>query len=331
MMATHVPVMLAEVMAALAARPGEMIVDGTFGAGGYTRALLKTGATVIAVDRDPTAIAAGRDMERASAGRLRLVEGRISELEKHLAGLGVSVIDGVVFDLGVSSMQLDRAERGFSFMRDGPLDMRMGGDGPTAAGLLAQLPERALADVLFRYGEERKSRQIAAAIVRRRDSEPFVSTRDLADVIARVVGRSWKDQSHPATRSFQALRIAVNRELEEVAAGLASAERMLRPGGRLVVVSFHSLEDRIVKTFFAARTQVMSASRHMPAAVGPEPSFTPLTRKALVVSEAEAAANPRARSAKLRAAIRTDQPAQALDLAALGVIALDDLIGRARR
>jgi 16S rRNA (cytosine1402-N4)-methyltransferase len=329
--APHVPVMLAEVTAALAARPGEIIVDGTFGAGGYTRALLQAGANVVAIDRDPSAVAAGRAAERASAGRLRLVEGRFSALDEHVGGLGIAAADGVVLDLGVSSMQLDRAERGFSFMRDGPLDMRMGGDGPTAADLLARLPERALADVLFRYGEERKSRQIAAAIVRRRGTEPVTRTRDLADLVARVVGRSWKDQSHPATRTFQALRIAVNRELEEVAAGLASAERVLRPGGRLVVVAFHSLEDRIVKAFLAARTQTASASRHMPSVSGPAPSFATLTRKALAVSEAEAAANPRARSAKLRAAMRTDQPAHALDLAALGVIPLDDLISRARR
>jgi len=326
--APHVPVLLDAVLAAVEPRPGMVVVDATFGAGGYTRAFLAAGAQVIAIDRDPSAITAGRDLLEASASRLTLVEGRFGGLEAHLGALGIAAVDAVVFDLGVSSMQLDRAERGFSFRRDGPLDMRMGADGPSAADLVAELPERALADILYRYGEERRSFAIASAIVARRLDAPFTRTLDLADLVQKVLGRSFKDQSHPATRTFQALRIAVNREFEEIADGLAAAERVLSPGGRLAAVTFHSLEDRIVKTFLAERAKEDAGSRHRPAAEALPRSFELVTRKAVEPTPAETAANPRARSAKLRAARRTDAPAFPLDLDALGVVRLDELVSK---
>jgi 16S rRNA (cytosine1402-N4)-methyltransferase len=326
----HVPVLLDEVLAALDPRPGELIVDGTFGAGGYTRAILSAGARVLAVDRDPAAVERGRALARAEP-RLTMMEGRFGALDAHAAEAGHARVDGVVLDIGVSSMQLDEAERGFSFRRDGPLDMRMGGEGPSAADLVATLPEAALADVIFRYGEERHSRRTAAAIVRRRAERPITRTGELAELVASVVGRSWKDRIDPATRTFQALRIAVNRELEELAHGLAAAERALKPGGRLLVVTFHSLEDRIVKQFLAERSRVAQGSRHAPAVAGAPPTFAPITRKAVQPSEAEAEANPRARSAKLRAARRTDAPARQLDLRGLGVPTLEELTRGGRR
>ncbi|MQT13783.1 16S rRNA (cytosine(1402)-N(4))-methyltransferase RsmH [Segnochrobactrum spirostomi] len=315
----HKPVMLAEVLAALAAGPGKTVVDGTFGAGGYTRALLAEGADVIAIDRDPTAIAAGRALEAESAGRLRLVHGRFSELDRHAEALGVAAVDGVVLDVGVSSMQLDRAERGFSFRLDGPLDMRMATDGPSAADLVNNVDERDLAYLISTLGEDRKARFIARAIAERRAERPFERTLDLANVIEKAVFKAG-DAIHPATRTFQALRIAVNHELDELGEALAAAERLLKAGGRLVVVAFHSLEDRIVKRFLADRTRDRpGGSRHMPETTVPEPTFRLVDRGAVAPSEAEIAENPRARSAKLRAAERTDAPARPLDLAAIGV------------
>jgi len=303
-LARHIPVLLSEVLSALAPRPGETIVDGTFGAGGYTRALLEAGASVIATDRDPDAIAAGRALEAEAAGRLRLVEGPFSRLDA-LAG---EPVDGVVLDIGVSSMQIDESERGFSFRRDGPLDMRMSSEGPSAADLVARLPEADLANLIYRFGEERRSRAVARAIVEARASAPIERTLQLADIVAKVV---WAKphEPHPATRTFQALRIAVNDELGELVRALEAAERLLKPGGRLVVVTFHSLEDRIVKNFLANRAKAAAGSRHMPSVVRAPTSFRLVARGAVEPGEAELARNPRARSAKLRAAERTEAPA----------------------
>jgi 16S rRNA (cytosine1402-N4)-methyltransferase len=304
MTAPHLPVLLDEVVDAMQPRAGKLLVDGTFGAGGYSRALLAGGAQVIAFDRDPSAakFAAG-----LPADRFRLVEGRFSELD---AETGPAALDGVVLDIGVSSMQLDEAERGFSFMRDGPLDMRMAADGPTAADLVNEADPAEIARILFVYGEERESRRIARAIARRRDEQPFTRTLELAEFIEKTLGGRRGAKVHPATRSFQAIRIAVNEELAELEAGLAAAERALKTGGRLCVVTFHSLEDRIVKTFFAVRAgKTPAGSRHAPPVeAAAAPSFQLLFNGAQGPSEAELAANPRARSAKLRAAVRTDAP-----------------------
>jgi len=300
----HKPVLIDEVIAAMKPVPGETVVDGTFGAGGYTRALLATGATVIAFDRDPTA---ARFAEGLPADRFRLVQARFSEMAE-VAGEGA--LDAVALDLGVSSMQLDEAERGFSFMRDGPLDMRMGDEGQTAAELVNTAEPEELARILYVYGEERKSRRVAGAIARRRAEQPFTRTLELADFIEKALGGRRGAKVHPATRSFQAIRIAVNEELSELEAGLVAAERALKPGGRLCVVTFHSLEDRIVKTFLSVRAgRTPAGSRHAPPlAVGAPPSFQLLFNGAQAPSEAELDANPRARSAKLRAAVRTTAP-----------------------
>jgi 16S rRNA (cytosine1402-N4)-methyltransferase len=296
---SHVSVLLAEVMEALEPAPGKVIVDGTFGAGGYARAFLATGATVIAFDRDPSAA--------RFADGVRLIEARFSRMAEIL---GEASADGVALDLGVSSMQLDEAERGFSFMRDGPLDMRMGGEGPTAADLVNTLEHPELARMFWVYGEEKQSRRIATAIVRRREEQPFARTLDLAEVVEKAVGGRKGAKVHPATRVFQALRIAVNEELAELEAGLEAAEKVLKAGGRLAVVTFHSLEDRIVKAFLTERAgRTPAGSRHAPpSAKGPEPTFTLLFNGHRSPSDAETAANPRARSAKLRAAVRTDVP-----------------------
>ncbi len=307
----HVGVLLAEVLEALAPAPGAHLVDCTFGAGGYSRALLERGARVTAFDRDPTAADFAVPLLAEFGDRFRLIPRRFSELEAGLAESGGPAPDGIVFDLGVSSMQLDRAERGFSFMRDGPLDMRMGGEGPSAADLVNTAPEEELARVIWAYGEERRSRRIAGFLVRRRGEAPFTRTLDLAAVVERALGGRRGAPTHPATRTFQALRIAVNDELGELAAGLAAAERALGESGRLVVVTFHSLEDRVAKAFLTERAgRTPGGSRHLPAAAaGPPPSFALLRSGALAPCEAEARANPRARSAKLRAAVRTSAPA----------------------
>ena len=304
MTAPHAPVMLDEVVDALQPRAGQTVVDGTFGAGGYSRGILATGASVVAFDRDPTARRFAGDLP---ADRFRLVERRFSELADET---GEGAIDAVVFDIGVSSMQLDEAERGFSFMRDGPLDMRMAATGPTAADLVNEAEPTELARILFVYGEERESRRIARAIAKRREEQPFTRTLELAEFIEKTLGGRRGAKVHPATRSFQAIRIAVNEELAELEAGLAAAERALKTGGRLCVVTFHSLEDRIVKTFFSVRAgKTPAGSRHAPpVAAGAAPSFQLLFNGAETPSAAELAANPRARSAKLRAAVRTDAP-----------------------
>ncbi len=317
--APHVPVLLRPILARCAPIRGVWL-DGTLGAGSYTRALLDAGAaTVIGLDRDPLALQMAGDWGAPYGARLRLIEGNFAELDR-LAG---GPLDGVVLDLGVSSMQLDRAERGFSFTRDGPLDMRMGRDGPTAADIVNTAPEATLADILFQYGEERASRRIARAIGRARAQAPVTRTAQLADIVARCLPRPKPGQSHPATRSFQALRIAVNHEFEALVDGLQAAEAALAPGGMLAVVSFHSMEDRIVKRFLAARSgQGGGANRFAPDVAPPDPRFRLIARGGITPDADERAANPRARSARLRLAARLDAPAGAPDRSALGLPAL---------
>lgn len=308
--ARHVPVLLRDVLEALAVTSGGAYCDGTFGAGGYTRAILDAapGVRVVAIDRDPTAIAAGAALVAEAGGRLALVQGRFGDLDAIAADAGVPSLDGVVLDIGVSSMQIDEAERGFSFRHDGPLDMRMERAGDSAADIVNGTAEGDLADLIYAYGEERRSRAVAKAIVAARREAPITTTKRLADIVASVV-RSAPGDIHPATRTFQALRIAVNDELGELERALVAAERCLRPGGRLVVVTFHSLEDRIVKQFLQDRTGRDAApSRHAPALAKDPATFAQVTRKPVVAGPAEIAANPRARSAKLRAAERTDTP-----------------------
>lgn len=304
--APHIPVLLDEVLAALSPAAGETMVDATFGAGGYTGALLAAGARVFAFDRDPDAIAAGRTLE-AAEDRLTLVPAAFSRLDRELAALGVEAVDGVTMDIGVSSMHLDQADRGFSFQQDGPLDMRMSQEGDSAADFLNNADEAAIADVLWRYGEEPKSRRVARAIVAAR---PLTTTADFARVVRKALGHRPHDKKDPATRAFQAVRIHVNDELGELEAGLAAAERMLAPGGRLAVVSFHSLEDRMVKRFLRARSgSTPAGSRHRPAAMDERAPTFEMIGRAVRPSAAEVARNPRARSATLRAARRTAAPA----------------------
>ena len=297
----HIPVLLRPIMAAASPVTGHWL-DGTFGAGGYARALLDAGAaTVTALDRDPSAHKMAKDWIADYGNRLRLVEDVFSNLDDHATDL-----NGVVLDLGVSSMQLDQAERGFSFLRDGPLDMRMSQEGPSAADLVNKMDESELADLLYRFGEERASRRIARAIITRRNTEEFCSTLDLAAVIEGCLPRAKPNQSHPATRSFQALRIAVNNEYGELFAGLIAAERALKAGGLLIVVTFHSVEDRMVKRFLQTRAGRKGRSnRFAPETKIEEPQFEIISRKAIVADDFELAQNPRARSAKLRVARRT--------------------------
>jgi 16S rRNA (cytosine1402-N4)-methyltransferase len=295
--------------------------DGTFGAGGYARGLLDAGAAqVIGIDRDPDALARAAAWADDYGQRLVLTAGRFGELDRIAAEAGAAALDGVVLDIGVSSMQLDQAARGFSFQKDGPLDMRMSQAGPSAADLVNGLPEAVLADILFQYGEERASRRIARAIVADRDARPFTTTLELAGLIERLVGRTRPGQPHAATRSFQALRIAVNDELGELARGLAAAEAALKPGGWLAVVTFHSLEDRIVKRFLQLRSGAAPrASRHAPEVDAEAPRFALSPRKAILPDDDEIAANPRARSAKLRIARRLEASAGPVDPGALGL------------
>ena len=308
--ARHVPVLLDEVVAALAPQPGDVVVDATFGAGGYTRAILQRGATVHAFDRDPDAIAAGRQCPetREQPPRLVLHPRRFSEMVAVLAEAGIARVDGVTMDVGVSSMQLDQAERGFAFSAEGPLDMRMSREGESAADFLNAAREEDIADVLYRYGEERQSRRVARAIVAAR---PLETTGDLARVVRKALGYRPGAPKDPATRSFQAVRIHVNAELDELEAGLRAAEALLREGGRLAVVSFHSLEDRIVKRFLREGTGAHAgSSRHLPERKAATPPAFARASKAIRPSEAEIARNPRARSATLRAAVRSAAPAR---------------------
>jgi 16S rRNA (cytosine1402-N4)-methyltransferase len=320
----HVPVLLTPLLTAAAPVRG-LWLDGTFGAGGYARGLLAAGATrVIGIDRDPLAHRMAADW-LAQEPRITLLEGTFSDLDR-LAG---EQLDGVVLDLGVSSMQLDLAERGFSFQKDGPLDMRMSQSGDSAADLVNSAPEELLADILYHYGEERASRRIARAIVAARALSPITTTLQLAEIVARQLPRPKPGESHPATRSFQALRIAVNTEFDQLAQGLAAAERALKPGGKLAVVTFHSLEDRIVKRFLQlASGAEPAANRYAPARAETQARFALTPKKAIGPDAAELAANPRSRSAKLRVATRTEAPAVTLSPAALG---LPDLARKGRR
>ncbi len=303
----HIPVMCAEVIRALAPKPGAVYVDGTFGAGGYSRALLAAAdCTVWGIDRDPFAVAAGQRLADEFEGRLTVLNGCYGDMADLLAAVGVDQIDGLALDLGVSSMQVDDPARGFSFRADGPLDMRMGNGGASAADIVNELAERELADVIYQFGEERASRKIARAIVELRDKTPITRTAQLADIVRGVVAKS-RDGIDPATRTFQALRIFVNDELGELDRGLIAAEALLAPGGRLAVVSFHSLEDRRVKEFLHARSgRAPRPSRHLPDGewAGPAPSFKLLKRGAVKPSREETSLNPRARSARLRWAER---------------------------
>ncbi|MBM3555498.1 MAG: 16S rRNA (cytosine(1402)-N(4))-methyltransferase RsmH [Alphaproteobacteria bacterium] len=311
--ATHASVMADEVVAAMAPLADETYVDGTFGGGGYTQRFLDAApCRVVAIDRDPEAVARGRALAARYPGRLEVIEGRFGDMGALLAARGFAKVNGIALDLGVSSFQIDEAKRGFSFGKDGPLDMRMSGEGPSAADLVNDTEEGALADVIYRYGEERYSRRIARAVVAARREKRIERTGELAELVAGAVPRGG--DIHPATRTFQALRIAVNDELGEIDRGLAAAERLLEPEGRLVVVAFHSLEDRLVKQFLSARSRPAALpSRHVPpgASGGCAPTFRLIHRRALRPSEGEIAANPRARSARLRAAIRNAEPAPA--------------------
>lgn len=309
--APHAPVLLAQVLEALRPQAGEVMIDATFGAGGYTRAILNTGARVIALDRDPTVQPHADAVANDFPGRFELVRTPFSGLAEAFEEADADRLDGAVFDIGVSSMQLDQAERGFSFMRDGPLDMRMSDEGETAADIVNTWDHGPLAHIFKLYGEERQSGRVATAILRRRTEQPFTGTLDLAEVVEKALGGRRGAPIHPATRVFQALRIAVNDELGELTRGLEAAEAVLSPGGRLAVVTFHSLEDRIVKAFLTERTgNAPAGSRHAPVAVDPRrPSFDLAFKGAREAGEAERLANPRARSAKLRAAVRTDAPA----------------------
>jgi len=321
--ARHIPVLLSEVRETLAPQDGSVYLDGTFGAGGYSQALLEAAdCIVIAIDRDPSAIRAGEALARKFDGRLRLVEGSYAEMERIVADHDIETVDGIALDLGVSSMQLDTPERGFSFQADGPLDMRMSGEGQSAADAVNSLSERDLAEIIAVLGEERRARAIARAIVNARETKPFERTGQLADLVSGVLGRRPGAAKHPATRTFQALRLYINGELTELANGLLAAERLLREGGRLVVVTFHSLEDRIAKRFFNhCAKPAPGPSRHRPPIDEPAspPSFRLINRRPLRPAAQELERNPRARSARLRAAERTSAPPLAPHAASLGL------------
>jgi 16S rRNA (cytosine1402-N4)-methyltransferase len=332
--ARHIPVLGPRAVEYLGVRAGGIYIDATFGAGGYARAILALPeAKVIGIDRDASAIAQGADLLEKAEGRLVLVQDRFSNLASVARRCGHPAVDGVVLDLGVSSMQLEEAERGFSFRLDGPLDMRMNRSGPSSADVIAAASERELASIIFALGEERQSRLIARAIVRARGAAPIRTTRALADIIERVV-RTSPGAIHPATRTFQALRIFVNEELAELAAALTGAQSVLKPGGRLVVVAFHSLEDRIIKTFLREHARPAGSSRHRPAISRPAPTFRLLTPRPVTPDEQEIAANPRARSAKLRAAERTSAPSGddgRMNEFLPRVPSLDDIVKRRQR
>jgi 16S rRNA (cytosine1402-N4)-methyltransferase len=326
--ARHIPVLLSEVVDSLRPVDGGTYIDGTFGAGGYTRAILEAAdCSVLALDRDPNAILGSQSLKREFGDRLTVIDSRFSELDLVAREQDVAPVEGIVLDIGVSSMQLDVAERGFSFQADGPLDMRMSSSGTSAADVVNETDEEALASILYLLGEERRSRAIARAIVKLRAQAPITTTRQLAEIVSRAVGGRRGDPQHPATQTFQALRIYVNDELGELARALSAAERSLKPGGRLVVVTFHSLEDRIVKRFLQERSGKESqGSRHLPAqSIKSEPpSFEIVNRRPLTPQKEELEVNPRARSARLRAAVRTQAPAWPLDEAELGVPAVED-------
>ncbi|WP_319532221.1 16S rRNA (cytosine(1402)-N(4))-methyltransferase RsmH [uncultured Cohaesibacter sp.] len=316
----HIPVLLDEVIEALEPQEGQWVLDGTFGFGGYSSAILDKGANVLGVDRDPLAAERAAELKEIYGGRLRFVAGCFGELAEIAEGEGLSPLDAVVLDIGVSSMQLDEAERGFSFMNDGPLDMRMSQSGPTAADVVNSYEETELVRIFRELGEEKLARRIAGAIAARRKQATFETTLDLARVIEKCVGRKPQQKIHPATRVFQALRIFVNGELDELVDGLVAAENSLKPGGRLVVVTFHSLEDRIVKRFFQERSKTHSGgSRYMPELDLEAPSFEMIVKGGTGPSDGELARNPRARSAKMRAGVRTEAASHSLDARGLGL------------
>jgi len=318
----HIPVLLRPLLAAVSPVRGRWL-DGTFGAGGYARGLLEAGADqVIGVDRDPLAFDLAADWAAGYGARLTLVAGTFSELDQYAGG----PLDGVTLDLGVSSMQLDLAERGFSFMKDGPLDMRMAQEGPSAEDLVNEAPEALLADILYHYGEERAARRIAKAICSERLKYRINATSQLVGIIENALPAKRPGQSHPATRSFQAIRIAVNDELRQLVEGLEAAERALKPGGKLAVVTFHSIEDRVVKRFLADRASTGGGgSRHAPEAAERIPAFTLTPKKAIAPDDAELAENPRARSSRLRVATRTEAPAAPVDWSVLGLPELPEV------
>ncbi len=320
----HTSVLLDEVLRVMAPANGKTYIDATFGRGGYSKAILSACAScrVVAVDRDPDAVAVGRALEAEHPDRFKIVEAKFSEIEDVARSLGLEGVDGVAMDIGVSSIHLDDASRGFSFQKDAPLDMRMSRDGFTAADVVNSTPESDLADIIYRYGDERRSRRIAKEIVKRRTTAPIETTLQLASLVERVAGAPRQNRRiHPATKTFQALRIFVNDEIHELAFGLSGAEHILIDGGCLAVVTFHSIEDRLTKQFFAIRSGYSTAvSRHQPPiSDGRAPSFSVTSRRAIKPSNDEVAANPRARSAKLRWGERTGAPAFKLDLDELGI------------
>lgn len=303
----HIPVLLNEVVESIVPKEGGVYVDGTFGAGGYTRAVLDAAdCTVYAIDRDPDAIREGQKLVDAYKGRLHLLHGTFGEMAELVRGEGVDFVDGVMLDIGVSSMQIDRAERGFSFQKDGALDMRMSQNGLSAADVLNTFGEREIADIIYKYGEERFSRRIAAAVVEQRKTAPFKTTLEFADLIRRTVPHKREDID-PATRSFQALRIYVNDELEQLESGLSAAHDLLKAGGRMAIVSFHSLEDRIVKTFMQEKSgKTANPSRYMPVVEKQAATLKTITKKPILPTESETKFNPRARSARLRVAEKAE-------------------------
>lgn len=327
--ARHIPVMLPEVLGALAPADGETYIDGTFGAGGYTAAILGAAdCRVIAIDRDPSALAAGKKLKEKFGDRLELEHGRFSQMDQVAANFGAAKIDGIALDIGVSSMQLDQAERGFSFQVDGPLDMRMGASGPSAADIVNQFDEAELARIIWILGEERRSRAIAKAILKARENTQLARTGELANIVEAALGGRRGAKRHPATKTFQALRMLVNQELEELARGLFAAESILRDGGRLVVVAFHSLEDRMVKHFFdEASGHEAGSSRHMPPSAEGSTNavFSIKGRRAVKPSKVEVSENPRARSARLRSAVRTEAPAREFEPVLAGLPELPSL------
>ena len=329
--APHIPVMLPEVMRAMDLSQGDIVVDATFGAGGYTRAFLNSDANVLAIDRDPTAIDAGQALVSEFDGRLTLSHGQFSDLERLASAAGYPQVDAIVADIGVSSMQIDQAERGFSFQKDGPLDMRMSMSGPSAAEVVNTFERPDLTRIIGILGDERQASRISAEIVERRAKMPFETTLQLAKCVEDVVGRKAKERIHPATRTFQALRIFVNGELDELAELLLASERVLKSGGRLVVVTFHSLEDRLVKRFLQDRSETAGGSRHLPQVDTKELTFKQIKRGAVSASKNEADVNPRSRSAKLRSAIRTQAKIGEIDRSVFGLPRLADLHSGGKR
>jgi len=315
----HVPVMLNEVLSVLEPAPGKLFVDGTFGAGGYTTALLDAGAQVLAIDRDPNAIRDGAELVEASENKLDLVEGEFCDLDTLAHEQNIHEVDGVVLDIGVSSMQIDEDARGFSFMKEGPLDMRMAQSGVSAADVVNNAAQNDLTRIIGILGEERKASLVSRAIVKARGIAPILTTLQLSKIVEQALGRKAKDRIHPATRTFQALRIFVNQELEQLGKALFAAERLLKSGGRLAVVTFHSLEDRMVKVFFKDKGGEVQGSRHMPSVGEKDVLFEAKGKALLKASAKEIEQNPRSRSAKLRWGERTGIMSKEMDMSIFGL------------